>query len=470
MASTVIACVGKSRHVPSALSEGQPPFMDTDQAVRSEQEIIEQLERAEARWSRVDALLRRLATRLTYAADGRAPRLNGALGDLRQQLREPLAEEALEPLLANLAEAITALDVLHGSDSTATTAPSAMLASELLLALIDRLRLDNASAARLDDMRKAIIAATDMPALALQAETLAGMVNCHYRQIAEQRVAMEQLLTHVTVQLDELAHYLNCESIDHREGAGARQELDRCLTGEIDALDSHMQHVHELGALQREIQSRLGAITTHLKNFHAREDAREHDWQARSEQMSQRIRELERSTQNMETSLRQEHQLASTDPLTGIANRLVFERRMLQACLQVAQTGSDICLLVLDIDRFKHVNDRFGHAAGDRALRIVAEQLQAGMRPGDLLARYGGEEFVVVLPATNVEAGIRIAETLRTCIESIDFRGKQRPVDITLSCGLTALRPDDTPESVFERADRALYKAKHRGRNRCETL
>ncbi|MDE3071647.1 MAG: diguanylate cyclase [Pseudomonadota bacterium] len=433
-------------------------------------EAVEQLERAQARWSLIDALLRRLASRLTYAAEGRSPRLDGTLADIRQQLREPLAEEAIEPLLAHLAEAVRSLDEPPAPAAAAPPVPVNASAGEVLLALLDRLKLDQASSARLATLRAAIVEATDLPALARQAEALAGMVNRHYRQIGEQQAAAERLLTHVTRQLEQLAQYLAREGADRQDGSGARQELDHRLIDEIDALGSRMHQATDLGTLQQEVQSRLGTITSHLETFREREAARERDWQLRAEQMNQRIHELERSAQAMEANLHQEHQLASTDALTGIANRLAFEQHMAAACREVAQTCVDTCLLVLDIDRFKQINDSFGHAAGDRALRIVAEQLKARLRADDLLARYGGEEFVVVLAATGAEAGLRVAEMLRTGIESIGFRGQQQPVRITLSCGLTALRADDTPDSAFERADRALYRAKHDGRNRCAIL
>ena len=100
---------------------------------------------------------------------------------------------------------------------------------------------------------------------------------------------------------------------------------------------------------------------------------------------------------------------------------------------------------------------------------IVAQQLNATLRPEDLLARYGGEEFVVILPDTDIVIGQKIAERLRHQIEHTQFRGEQQPVRITVSCGITDLRDDDTPATVFERADRAVYLAKHNGRNRCET-
>lgn len=442
-------------------SEGRQPSMDTQAA------LPHPAARDEASWSRIDVLLRRLAVSLTYAADGRSPTLDNTLGDLRQQLREPLAEEVLKLLLGELTDAVRALDVLPGAEPVAS---SMFSPGELLLVLIDRLQLDDASAVSLEQIRAAIAhAAADATTLAEQAEALANLVNRHYRQASGQRATAELLLTHVTRQLDELAHYLNGDKIDHHDSAEARQELNRDLVGEIDALGSCMQNTHDMATLHTEIQDRLGMITTHLKNFHAREDAREHAWQLRSSKMSQRIHDLERAAQSMEINLRQEHRLASTDPLTGIHNRLVFEQRIAQACRERATDVTDTCLLVLDIDRFKHINDSFGHAAGDRALRIVAGQLQAALRPDDLLARYGGEEFVVMLPATDAKTALHIAERLRNRIEHTDFRCKQQPVQITLSCGLTALRHGDTPASVFERADRALYRAKHRGRNCCES-
>jgi diguanylate cyclase len=438
--------------------------MDPLQTARTYQEAILQLERTEAYWLRIDELLRRLVTRLTYAAEGRSLPLDVVLGNIRRQARSALAEEMLEPLISSLTEAVTSLDDIEAA------APDTAAARDMLLALLDRLQLEDALSARIDNLREAIAAAPDPASASPFDARLAGLVNRHCRQIGEQKAAAERLLTQVTVQLDQLTEYLTQENADHQQGSGSRQDFDRRLSIEISALGTHLQQAPDVGSLQTEVQSRLGAIGAHLRTFREREEARERDWQARAEQMNQRIHELERSAQAMELNLRQEHQLASTDPLTGIANRLVFEQYMAEACRQVAQAGGEACLLVLDIDHFKQINDRFGHAAGDRALRIVAEQLQARVRRDDLLARYGGEEFVVVLNGSGAQAGHGVAETLRTCIESLGFRGQQQPIQITLSCGLTAVRPGDTPDSAFERADRALYLAKRGGRNRCETL
>lgn len=453
--------------------------MDTDPATLSMQEVDTPSEPAQAEWARIEGLLRRLATRLTYAAEGRGSVLDGTLHHLRNHLRAPLGEADLQVLLTALTDAVRLLDtgippvsppVGTPPPAATTVAPALDAIRAPLLVLIDRLRMDQIATTELVAIRDAINRATDADTLAAPARSLADLICRDLQQVAAQQAAARELLTQVTWQLDELTRYLTRDSADHRDGATARRQLDQQLHSEIDALGNHLQSAADVGSLQREIQARLSAITTHLKGFHAREEERTRNWQTRSEQMSQRIHELERSAHTMQVSLRQEHQLASTDQLTGIANRMVFDQHMARICAQPADDTMPACLIVLDIDHFKLINDRFGHAAGDRALRIVAEQLRDALRTGDLLARYGGEEFAVVLMDTNAQTGQRIAEALRQRVERTSFRCKEVPVSITLSAGVAPLYAGDTPESVFERADRALYQAKREGRNRCVVL
>jgi len=429
-------------------------------------DVIDPSETGAARWLRVDVMLRILATRLTHAAEGRAPTLDEALGDLRQRLREPQDEESLQALVHELTTAMRALEA-DNDPALANQADQPTGTGATLLNLIEQLEPDQSAGAEWARLRTEIAASHDPDQLPMQAAMLARLLNQNQQQRATQLAAVQQLLTQVTAQLGELAQYLELADADQADGATARQTLDRNLTSEMDALDTRLQAAPELDSLQTEIQQRMQAISSHLKAFHEQEDARARVWQTRSEQMDRRIHELERSAQDMEVSLRKEHQRATTDPLTGIANRLVFEQRMAEVCQQ-AHAGRVACLLILDIDHFKHINDQYGHAAGDRALCIVARQLAAVLRPDDVLARYGGEEFAVILSGANLEAGRQKGEALRKQIETTSFRGRQRPVRITLCCGVTEVGADDTPAAVFARADRALYLAKDRGRNRVE--
>lgn len=158
--------------------------------------------------------------------------------------------------------------------------------------------------------------------------------------------------------------------------------------------------------------------------------------------------------------------LASTDALTGLANRRVFMERLQAELDQVAQGGAPGVVIMLDLDHFKRVNDTYGHAAGDRVLVHLAQILRGkDLRQGDLAGRLGGEEFAVLLPATTPDEAAAVAERLRLALESsrIDS-GEGRTITLTLSAGLAPLAGD--AEHTLAQADAALYQAKNSGRNR----
>jgi two-component system cell cycle response regulator len=161
-------------------------------------------------------------------------------------------------------------------------------------------------------------------------------------------------------------------------------------------------------------------------------------------------------------------EMALTDPLTGLYNQRYLLRH-LRGLLQ-ASPDHEVSVLMLDVDHFKQVNDSFGHAAGDRALRAIAQTLRANTRASDSLARYGGEEFVVVIPGSSRDEAAAVAERLRDAVESMSFvpeRGRvcRLSVSIGMASGGKHL---ETAEALLHAADLALYAAKRSGRNRVE--
>ncbi len=160
-----------------------------------------------------------------------------------------------------------------------------------------------------------------------------------------------------------------------------------------------------------------------------------------------------------------------TDALTGVANRRFFERRLREEISRWQRHRATLSCLLLDIDHFKQVNDRYGHQAGDRVLCRVADALSGQLRSGDVLARYGGEEFVLLLPATSPAEAQQIAERLRLRIAATSSPGERNDRGVTVSIGLACLDqvttvPDDPGAWLIEQADTALYQAKRSGRNR----
>jgi two-component system cell cycle response regulator len=162
---------------------------------------------------------------------------------------------------------------------------------------------------------------------------------------------------------------------------------------------------------------------------------------------------------------------AITDPLTGLHNRRYMESHLGSLVAQATQSGQTLSILVADIDYFKKVNDTYGHDAGDNVLREFATRLRRNTRGIDLACRLGGEEFVIIMPDTELPRALQVAERLRACIASEPFQvNAEIALEVTASVGVSTLeRREDTPETLFKRADTALYSAKRRGRNRVVT-
>ncbi len=161
-------------------------------------------------------------------------------------------------------------------------------------------------------------------------------------------------------------------------------------------------------------------------------------------------------------------ELALTDPLTGLYNHRYLMRHL--GGLLAAGQPAGIVVMMIDIDHFKMVNDRWGHATGDQVLKQVAETLRSRTRVFDSLARYGGEEFVVVMAGASASDAVRAAERLRVSIQNMSFMPEADTAHrLTVSVGVSrSTRPDITSEALLAAADRALYRAKHQGRNRIE--
>ena len=181
---------------------------------------------------------------------------------------------------------------------------------------------------------------------------------------------------------------------------------------------------------------------------------------------------LAASSQEMEVLRRQIEDVRRetlVDPLTGVGNRKLFDVRLRECMRSSLEDGSDLCLLMADIDYFKKFNDTFGHQLGDLVLRLVAKALTDGIKGRDIAARYGGEEFAILLPKTKLPDAVKLADGLRAMIASRRVRKRDDDRDlgtVTLSMGAASFRPGEPAGEFIQRADAALYFAKRNGRNR----
>ena len=176
-----------------------------------------------------------------------------------------------------------------------------------------------------------------------------------------------------------------------------------------------------------------------------------------------------RSSEKLKASLSKSVELAVVDPLTGLNNRHFLDAYMDKLISRAKRRNTPISMLITDIDKFKSVNDTYGHDAGDEALKEFAQRLRNTVRGADLACRFGGEEFIVLMPDTTQEMAMQVAERLRQSIEEkpFDISGDGNLLPVTTSVGVTCFDPErDDSKSLLKRADNALYEAKSQGRNR----
>jgi diguanylate cyclase len=176
---------------------------------------------------------------------------------------------------------------------------------------------------------------------------------------------------------------------------------------------------------------------------------------------------------NLQQSLEAIRAESLTDPLTGLGNRKYFDRSIEMTVQNALANGEPLSLLMFDIDHFKSFNDSYGHLTGDQVLRLVGMSLKQTIKGQDITARYGGEEFAVVLPDTALRQALTVADHIRRAVMAKELKKKSTGEilgRVTISVGVSMLKPGDDTDSLIERADACLYAAKRNGRNRviCE--
>ncbi|MBC7962643.1 MAG: diguanylate cyclase [Steroidobacteraceae bacterium] len=179
--------------------------------------------------------------------------------------------------------------------------------------------------------------------------------------------------------------------------------------------------------------------------------------------VKERTIELEQRALELEEANRKISKLVYLDPLTGVANRRSLDETLAREVERGARLGLPLTVAMLDVDHFKTVNDTFGHAMGDKVLQSIAQAVSSQARPYDLVARYGGEEFLIMMPGATLHDGGVAAERFRAAIEELSI--EDFPRRVTASFGVATHMPGHSSNSLFERADTALYRAKQGGRN-----
>jgi GGDEF domain-containing protein len=234
--------------------------------------------------------------------------------------------------------------------------------------------------------------------------------------VQREKLELENLLQAMTSRLDEITAHFSGELDERNAARDDTEKLNQLVTVEVEQLRTEVEDAADLAMLRMRLKSRLDRIIEHVQDFRTREEVRVRTYRDRVQGMRARIAALERESRSLREALHEEQRLAMIDALTGIPNRAAYDDRIEQEFKRWKRFGRAVSILAWDIDRFKAINDAYGHKAGDKVLRVVGQHLASHVRDTDFVARYGGEEFVMLLVGTTAEEALVVAEDRKSVV------------------------------------------------------
>ncbi len=281
---------------------------------------------------------------------------------------------------------------------------------------------------------------------------------------------IDKFLSHITEQLAALDVSVMGASTAAIESAENRNKLDQSVSEQMEELKLSSTKATKLEPLKGIITSRLASIAKEIQEHNRKEAIQRQKTQQQLDDLVDKIKTMESESCDLKTKLKIANNQALRDTLTGLPNRNAYNERLAIEMARWKRYHSPLSIIIWDIDYFKNINDTYGHKAGDKVLQLIARLLSEHSRATDFLSRFGGEEFTMLLPNTDKQSALILANQLRKTVEKTGFNASGSSVDITISCGVTEFIDNDTDETAFERADQALYQAKEQGRNLCCVL
>jgi len=359
-----------------------------------------------------------------------------------------------------------------GDSKTRATEPVARQATdtvrEVLIRLLECMTLPEELVDRVQDIRNGIQAVREGESWDGILEQIADLIQVIRTRTLQEKQGIEEFLVQLGERFQEVNRQLQGSEKYYDDAHQAGKQLDSEVKAGISGIDSSVRDATDLTQLRADVQTHVDAVLVHMAKHRDEEKKRYQEAKAQVSSMSERLQDLENETAELRSRIKQERDQAKVDPLTGIPNRLAYEERLEHEVARWKRFATPLVLVMWDIDLFKKVNDSFGHRAGDKVLRTIARTLESSIRETDFVARYGGEEFVQLMTGSSLEECLQVADKIRETIKKTGFHFRDQAITITASCGLAELRDGDSVEQWFERADKALYKAKQEGRNRCE--
>jgi diguanylate cyclase len=400
------------------------------------------------------------------AAEAPLPAEADAAELAEQEAKARSSEEIEDPDTATTAsDAQNVVSQPVNSDSLDAQQYSAVSAhiETALIGLLDELEIVENQSARHERVRQQVRDGLNWYELAPVLDDVSVLVLAAQRN---RQSEFERYLQQLNSRLAQFQGNLEQAHDAYSGSLDSGRNLEVAIRSQVQTLHEDVTGSTDLNLLKANVQAKLDALLADVDKARVLREQRESEVASHLKTMVDRIQVMEVEAQTFRHHLEEQTRRAMLDHLTGLPNRAGLQKRMEEEFDRWKRYGGQLLVAVLDVDHFKAINDSFGHLAGDKVLRLIAQQLQRRLRKTDFIGRFGGEEFVLLMPGTTLEQGGPVLEELRAGISECPFHFKSQRVTITISLGYTAVKDGDELDQAFDRADQAMYRAKSAGRNR----
>lgn len=413
-------------------------------------ELVQELEDKERAWSKLEAALRAAAGKLAVAAMGQSPELDAAIDHVMAVLRTHATALNLDSSMTGLMRALKADSappsepVVINPTESAVTEEVVSLLREFVRRLAQMPPLVETAATLARRLDIGVPEGGWAPFLRSVADAVGQVVNA----LESQRSELEQFLEQVTQQLADFEDWTRWQAGAAQSRRDDTHGLEATVQAEIVHLNEEVIASPDLAYLKIKVKARLDNVAQQLLEFRHKEQHRQAEDEQRANELRSEVAKLKGRTDELVKLCTEQETRLMTDSLTGVHSRYAYERRLEEEFQRWQRHSQPLSFSIWDIDLFKRINDSYGHEAGDRLLRGVADLFGRNKRAEDFLARIGGEEFVLLLPMTPLDAAAVLADKLRVIVETTAFRHHGEPVQVTISTGLTEFRAGDTDRSL----------------------
>jgi len=428
-------------------------------------DLLEENETLEKSHQKKEDLLCKTISRISHATSGFNKNLDPYLKSIKEQVGKDIILEQLAPELDKFSKAVMQLEEINTTqeEDDINTIDFETISSNLHN-ILDQSEIPTKFEPHVQELKQKLQNGIS-PAIILE-ETVSLLFEIKkYLQSEQQDIA--SFLTQVTDQLADLGVKASGAYSATKATAEKRNLFDETVSSQFVELQESSENETELEPLKILIRTRLDNISQQIQKHQSQENIERNQAQHELEALTNTIISMEKESLLLKDKLIIAHEKAIHDPLTGLPNRLAYDKQLITELSRWKRYQTPLSLLIWDIDHFKKINDSYGHKAGDKTLILIANLLSKHCRETDFVSRFGGEEFTMLLSNTDAKSSLVAANKMRQVIEKTAFNSGGTKISITLSCGITQFIESDTEKSAFERADKALYDAKKNGRNQC---